>query len=300
LRFCGKKKVNNYTHFSSKYIYSILTGDILTGDILMADFDIQSFSIIGRKHAIHEDPNQDYSAIYEGESFLIATICDGCSGARSSHFGSMIGSQIFNAEVAKIIPFHFIDECTDISLVEHNVRCIVMYAVAELRKTISHIVGKLYSAPEKFESYHAHSRLTILMDYFLFTLLSVIVTKKYAIIIACGDGVFYRDGAELELAVEEPFSQTYVPEFLCELFGPSAKPCPIKIMVTSVDKIKNMFIASDGVLYLPDTRNWKEEIFSDSVFNDPNSFEKYLYSYKEFLPDDTTLVCLKRQNNGKD
>lgn len=278
----------------------------------MKGFSIAGGSVPGTDHTMPGQPvwrnNQDAFAWREGPDYLIAVVCDGCSSTPHAEVGAKIGAELVVRQMAESVPFIRGNPVFDASTaVLHEQHSIERYLVE---------FAKLIGGSRAVEQ--------TLLDYFLFTIIGIIMTPEESVVFSLGDGVFgvngnveviaqYDDNAPPYLAYTQmPSLITYqgVLDFTIRAALPTKE-------------VQSILIGSDGVadflasasLPLPGKKELLgplgQFLGDDKFVENPDAIRRRLalanrewveggHIRKGLLPDDTTLVVIRREPKSEE
>ncbi len=290
----------------------------------MKGFEIAKGTVIGREHRRLARNNQDASFVTEEDGIIIATVCDGCSialgkdgegYAPASEVGSNLIARLFNKLALENLAHFSIRRkvwCNDEALIFDYLESLRIICLEE----IMGIASKLGKTP-----YDA------LNDFFLATIVSVIITPEIAFVCMLGDGVAYVNGDRIEVQQYPDNKPPYI------IFG-ALNSATSKLgeqyvrfnllKVLPISEIKSVFIASDGADYIirNSEKNYpgKQEKIGDisqfwenpKFFTNPDLVRRKLALMNSdhskidwelrtvrhetgFLEDDTTLIAIRKE-----
>lgn len=284
-------------------------------------FELASGSVLGRNHKSIDRNNQDALAYSVTDHAVTCVICDGCSDGKYNEVGAQIGARILCKEIgnlaAKTISDHpetaedYIISSDFWNRVQQNTLTYINLMVTAMGMSVSQIVR----------------------DFFLFTIVGVLITRKNAQTFALGDGVIMINGEMFQVG---PFPQNEPPYLGYNLTGTSSQMLPellkiqiIKVMPTEL--IKSVLIGTDGIsdfVQVTDRRMpGKEELVGpiaqfwdeDRYFSNPDMVRRKLFLtnndsvkyirgpgnviqeiWKEngLLPDDTSIIVIRRKERS--
>ncbi len=256
-------------------------------------FEIAGGSVIGRDHARTGKNNQDAFVWRQTEDFTIAVVADGCGSGRFSEAGAQIGARFFIESLEKP---HL------------NIEAEIEYARRNLLKELEKLIEKTERRSESVK------------EYFLFTLVGAIITTEYSALFHIGDGIICENGKITELG---PYPDNQPPYLAYDLFDQSKTgfaPQELKFKIHSIVKtsdVQSILIGTDGVADLirafPLNQFWENDLY----FKNPDAVRRRLAIMNResvkidwekgevskeggLLPDDTTLVVIRRKNGGED
>ncbi len=282
-------------------------------------FEIAFGSITGKDHRWSGRNNQDAYYYLVNEEVIVAIVCDGCSESRHSEVGAKLGARLIGEGVRQ--NFNRYQEALRFTGTEEvwsrfleRVRRDVL---AELR-ILALAMGEGLSET--------------VSDYFLFTVVGAVVTREESVIFSLGDGVYIVNGEITRLG---PFPANEPPYFAYNgLVDSSVGNEHPELLNLSVQKIiptpevKNLLIGTDGVAGLidvseqnlpgkeekvgPISQFWTDDRFFQnwdmvrrrlSLINRelarPIWQERRIVKEGGLLPDDTTLVVIRKKANAR-
>jgi hypothetical protein len=273
-------------------------------------FEVAAGSVPGTDHVGTGRNNQDGYACRWHEDTLVALVCDGCSGCAHSEVGAKVGARL----AAEALLYHAsyrprpeqdsVLQCLDF------VRRDVLEALEELARDMGPKASRVAS------------------EYFLFTLVGAVVTEELAFTFSLGDGVVLVNDHYLRLG---PFPNN-APPYLAYygLVGSTLaveEPYSLRFHVHNLlptRDVESLLVGSDGLvdaraaedLYLPGTREpfgpLSQFCEQDKYYANPDAVRRRLaqanrrvthidweartrHDEPGLLPDDTTLVALRRR-----
>lgn len=272
----------------------------------MLPFAVAAGSVPGRNHLMAGRNNQDAFLVRRSENSnrLVAVVCDGCTSGAESGVGAVLGSRIIVESLLR----------TESLPIESALETARQDAEAQFR-ILAHATG---------------ARLSVAVnELFLFTVVGFVVTSGRTWVFSIGDGAYAVNG---ELTQLGPFAGNE-PPYLAYALVPSALKqdashlLHFQINATlPTNELQSLLIGTDGTLDLvaaqdraipgtdervgPLSQFWTDgryfrnpdmvrrqltRINRDVVRPDwrPHSLQRF----RGLLPDDTTLVALRR-NDG--
>lgn len=181
-------------------------------------------STIGRDHRIVPKNNQDSWAVWQTEDLAVAIVADGCGSGRYSEIGSKLGVQLLGSYLEK--------EYTSIgSFSWRQVQQALLSNIDILARAISGDYRQ------------------VIEDYFLFTLVGVVIDSEFATFFAVGDGTIFVNGQQMMLG---PFPGNMPPyisyNLVCEKVAVDAESIQLRpILQIPVGELKTFLIATDGI-----------------------------------------------------
>lgn len=283
-------------------------------------FEIACGSVIGKEHRRIGKNNQDALFIDSRPSTIVATVADGCGSSPHSEVGAKLMLPIFARillnqveryifsfppeEIASFRPF-------DKSLWER----VRLDTLAQMR-VIANSMGESLSKTVN--------------DYFLFTVVGVLITPGSASFFSIGDGVIIVNGEVLNLG---PFPDNAPPYLGYEITGTSVTyrdPNYLKLLVLEempIEELESFLLGTDGVIDLISASDellpgrdvsvgvidelWEK----DRYFRNPQNVQRWLNLVNQDvarlgedgqsllrdhgrLADDTTLIVGRRKRTG--
>ncbi|UZQ54390.1 protein phosphatase 2C domain-containing protein [Trichothermofontia sichuanensis B231] len=267
-------------------------------------FDIAAGSVIGREHRRLGRNNQDAYAVQAKLDRTIAVVCDGCGSSPHSEVGAQLGARWVVASLdrqcergqPKLQDPDFWPELQQ-----------------ELLNQIRQVATGLGSALE-----------TVIWDYFLFTIVGVIVTAEITVIFSLGDGVAMLNE---EVLLQGTIADNRPPYLAYGLFPNHFSMADLQFTVypRSTATVNTLLIGTDGVQDLAKTLDplladvdLMPEMFTpfwqdDRYFRNPDQVRRYLVRCNReviqpnwqtqvlerqsgLLEDDTTLVLMRRKS----
>ncbi|HLD25680.1 MAG TPA: protein phosphatase 2C domain-containing protein [Candidatus Andersenbacteria bacterium] len=279
----------------------------------MKEFDVAGGTITGRDHLgrgnlLVGKNNQDVFRYSKTDQAIIAIVCDGCSDSAKSEVGANLGAQLLLAAIEQQlrrtpvlaqddVPFPFWER------VRQDV-------VAQLRVLALQLAGWSGSLSQ------------VVSEYFLFTVVGAVLTKKMSSIISIGDGVAFLNGEMIRIG---PFPGNAPPYLGYALVDSSidAELLHFQTHRTVLTKdVRSLLVGSDGVADLAEvsgrTIPGKSELvgplsqfWEQSRFFQPDQIRRRLSLVNSevvshdrstgkpvrepgLLPDDTTFVVIRR------
>jgi len=270
-----------------------------------------AYGTVGGLH--HSDPvnlksNQDALVVISSENRLAAVVCDGCSGGKNSEVGAKIGARLIAQELCQIEKL----------LRNYNGEN-PGYLTALLEKSRQDILAQLRILAEAMGG----SFTETIRGYFLFTVLGLLMTPDLTFFFHNGDGLFLVNGNKYQIGpfpedkppylaygmVETDFTQAEI-SFTLDLAIPTSE---VDSVVIGSDGLADLINSADRKLpgkektFGPINQFWEEDIF----FRNPDAIRRRLVSANltsitvdrdgnlvrevGFLPDDTTLVVVRKQ-----
>jgi len=270
-------------------------------------FDIAAGSVTGRDHLWAGRNNQDAYSWACLDQALLAVVCDGCGSGKHSEVGAQIGARLLVAAMTRAL-----------SHPTPAFWCRVRHAVlAQLRRLAEQMGGSL-----------AHT----VQDYLLFTVVGALVTPWRTFLFSLGDGVMMANGELIPLG---PFPDNAPPYLAYALLDAKncrapATPCEFQMQrILPTTAVQSIVLGTDGleaflhsatrpipgkqVTVGPLSQFWQEERYftnPDTVWRtlalvnremvQPNWEAQRLDRHPGLLPDDTTLIVIRRRPDQRE
>jgi len=274
----------------------------------MRDFEIAFGSVSGSDHRRSDKNNQDAICCQETEDSIVAVICDGCSEGKHSEIGARLGANI----LVQLI-HHYFSNCGSDPWRFHDA----------LESSRIHTIARLRGLATLMSS--EKDLIQLIIDCFLFTVVGVYIDNRVATIFSIGDGVHIVNDVVTELG---PFPNNEPPYLAYGgLIKSSEKELVFDLrqqIFRGTDGINSILIGTDGVVNLIKASNskipGKNELVGDinQFWTDDRYFinkdmvrrklslvnreivtpawdEHFLSREKGLLPDDTSLVVIRRK-----
>ena len=274
----------------------------------MRDFEIAFGSVSGSDHRRSDKNNQDAICCRESEGSIVAVICDGCSEGKYSEIGARLGANILVQHIHHHFPYCGSDPWCFYDALESS----RIHTIAQLRVLIHAM------SPEK-------ELAQLIIDYFLFTVIGVYINDRVTTVFSIGDGVHILNDVVTELG---PFPNNEPPYLAYGgLIKSSEKDLVFDLrqqVFRRTDEINSILIGTDGVSNLIKSSDskipGKNELVGDinQFWTDDRYFinkdmvrrklslvnreivtpvwdEHFLSREKGLLPDDTSLVVIRRK-----
>ncbi len=281
---------------------------------LFMDIRIAGGSIAGTDHIKTGQPgftnNHDSFSWEKNDDVLVSVIADGCGSSKHCEVGAKIASKILSKLIFDQIN-RLLQSGDNPQLKSNFWNRIKMSFISKL-SVLAESMGDSISE--------------IVNQYFLFTIIGIVIVRGKAYIFSCGDGVYIIDG---EIKESGPFPANAPPYIMYNITGSALfdeNPSLLDISIKEILEPKqydNILLGSDGVLDLikasdktiPNTNNivgdisqfWEEDKYVDnssmitrklSLFNRESIYNGRLLP--GLLKDDTTLVVIKKKYSTKE
>lgn len=276
--------------------------------VMLRKFEIAAGSVAGRDHIIAGRNNQDAYAWRANDEALSIVVCDGCSSQMHSEVGAKIGSAML-ATAALRSAYYGYEPDVD----SPNVARWWGYFLGEVYPEVRALVRALGG---RFSDRVA--------EYLLFTLNGVLITPSTTFFYSLGDGVVALNGQVRELG---PFPGNEPPYLAYDLTGTSqSSSSMINVSCIPTKDLESFLIGTDGLLHFLKHAHRSEPGRSELVgslsqfweydryFANPDMVRRKLVRVNRdvhrmdddgflthepgLLPDDTTLVVLRRRSRA--
>ena len=277
----------------------------------MQGIEVATGTAIGRDHRIKGENGQDALVCFESDNSVVAVVADGCGSGKWSELGSRFGAHssaiLLQRSVADFEAAHSHSQLREV------VASIEQRLVEQITQTINSMGGR---------------KSIIVSEYFLFTIVAMIISRSWLTIVSFGDGAYGYNGSTVSLG---PFPDNAPPYIGYKISGSSLDHCQPELLSFSVCarvplvEVGSCFIGTDGVLDFVNAANrkvpGKEDLLGpldqfwtdDGYFRNPDKIRRKLFlankdSYRAvsnatgkpqlihesgLLPDDTTIVVAR-------
>ena len=275
-------------------------------------FEIAGGSVAGSMHRAAGRNNQDAFCWTSTSEGLVAVVCDGCGSAPHSEVGARIGARIIAASVRRL---------SDERISSTN----LLARVAEETLCRLGVVANAMSAGN--QAFQPRGRWSpdtstqdnrTVGDHLLFTVVGVLIWRSMVTTFSLGDGIVIVNGNPTILGPWANNEPPYLGYGLLEA-SRSDKKRPRQTFVVHdclpLAEVHSVMIGTDGATTLatladrqlhgrdetvgPLSQFWLEDRF----FRNPDNIRRRLAVIQRGAPggvlsDDTTLVVLRKRNNG--
>ena len=277
----------------------------------MQTIQVASGTVIGRDHRIKGENGQDALVLFDSERSIVGVVADGCGSGKWSEVGARFGAHSTAMLIQQNLGYF------EAASSESELRDILDYIESSL---VERLLGAITSMGGR--------KSILVSEYFLFTVVAVVVTQSWLTIISFGDGAYGCNGEVKSLG---PFPDNAPPYLAYKISGSSLEHCRPELLSFSIcarlplAEVSSCFIGTDGVMDLENAATHhmpgkEEELGSvsqfwleDRYFNNPDMLRRRLFlankdSYRAvpvgtgkarlvhdpgLLPDDTTLIVLR-------
>ena len=270
-------------------------------------FELAAGSVRGREHLRLERNNQDAYAILRNEQYTVAVVCDGCGSGQHSEVGAQIGARLTIKSLTRALSNQF-SKGNPISFHE---------LLEQVRQDLLRQIDNLAQAM-------GGNWVQTLKDYFLFTIVGVVITSTEILVFSLGDGVIIINGQEIDLGSFPGNSPPYLAYGLCETVSNHGFRSHL---LPPLEQVESILIGTDGVRELMNVAQQqlpgKQELVGlisqfwqeDHYFTNPDQIRRRLSLINRevtkfdrqtqklqktpgLLPDDTSLVVLRRMRSS--
>lgn len=275
---------------------------------LFNTFEVASGSVIGLEHLRTGKNNQDACAHAWSPQGMVAVVCDGCGSSAHSEVGAHLGTQLVIATLERSLSQTHPDQNPEFWL--------------QLHQDLLHGLRLCISPLQNLQT-------DLIWHYFLFTVVAALITPESTWLFSLGDGTLVVNGEVLSLG---PFPRN-APPYLAYGLVPEAVDLDQNQLRLQVHRhlptaeLQSLLIGSDGVQDLITAADkplpgktepvgalaqfWQ----SDRYFQNPDAIRRrlslinrttthadwdsrQLHRHSGLLPDDTTLLTIRRQFSG--
>lgn len=258
---------------------------------MLDQFEIAGGSVTGRDHLLAGRNNQDAYHWIDHDDLLVAVVADGCGSGKFSEVGARLGvrlvTEALRASVKNADPQTCLDQAS--------------FSVLMSLNQVARTMGRPLSQ--------------IIEDYFLFTIVGIVVAPWGVWIFSLGDGVIVVNGEEIPLG---PF-QNNAPPYLgygIRLLDRDHEGSPLPRFTLNrqipTGELQSALIGTDGAQNLERVGPLSQFWTDDRYFRNPDMVRRRLTLVNRdatridweqrvvereagLLPDDTTLVVVRRK-----
>lgn len=190
----------------------------------MTDFQLAGGSMVGRDHRVVNRNNQDAYTILQYTGLTVAVVSDGCGSGAKTEVGAQLGVRMVAEQIA---------------------RQYGAYRRIDWQKTQRHVLSQLDILAQSLGGDYRK----VVEEYFLFTIIGVILTPETATFFACGDGTAVINGEQWPLG---PYPENRPPYLAYGLLENELRidPSGIKLlpfMEVANEELNSFLIGTDGV-----------------------------------------------------
>lgn len=302
---------------------------------LLKQFQVAAGTVPGRRHLgsgnlIAGNNNQDAYCLSFADDAIIAAVFDGCGSAQSSEVGARLAASLVPKAIRTLLAQglapatdQFWESAT--ARILQSIRLITAVATQELM-------------PVNLPIDSATEAGTFIRSHFLFTVLGVLITDSVTVIFSCGDGAYQINRELINLGPFEENAPPYpaygllaknsarltiravkktneldevmlATDGIFDLINCEHRRIPGKTrQVGHLDRIWTVdpvFQDIESVIaaphYAASLTGWLRQLNSEVVkLHDDASLDTHLIREPGLLPDDTTLVALRRTRKEAD
>ena len=271
-------------------------------------FELAGGTVIGKDHRISGKANQDAFRRFSSDELTVAVVCDGCSEGKHSEVGSQIATRLIVETICRLYPrYLFRFSMPD-----------AMGSYPFWRRVRQDVTAEIRSLANKM----GPSLSQVINEYFLFTVVGVMVTPFETVVFSLGDGVFVLNGEVTRLGPFEGNRPPYLGYGITGSKLTDERPELLEFTLQRIiptSEVGSVLIGSDGVEDLlrvaSQAMPGKSELvgsidqfwINDRYFTNPDNIrrrlalinreitkadwpERRLRKFKGLLPDDTALV----------
>jgi hypothetical protein len=192
-------------------------------------FEIAAGSIVGRDHRLVPKNCQDGIAVHQSDGIMVGVVTDGCGSQPHSEVGAKLGASLVCEAVRAEASFRGAERLSWQRVRQH--------VLASLDVLVRQMGGNYRRKVE---------------EYFLFTIVGVLVLEQMTTFFAFGDGVVIINGQQNELG---PFTGNQPPYVSYGLLGDSVDIDEQELRLNIVsklptDELEHFLIGCDGVIDL--------------------------------------------------
>lgn len=192
----------------------------------MPQFEVAAGSTVGRDHRAIPRNNQDGYAVLRRHEVSVGVVADGCGSSAYSEVGAQLGARLLAEELLVAAsgtgrrPIHW-------------------------QRVQQHVASQIDLLAQRMgDNYKA-----VIRDYFLFTLVGVVITQKTATFFALGDGTIIINGEQQTLG---PFPGNEPPYLGYSLLGDEVAIDQSLVRLQpvatfSAPQLDTFLIATDGI-----------------------------------------------------
>lgn len=273
----------------------------------MTEFQFAAASVVGRDHREAGRNNEDSFLVSSGDKSHIALIADGCGSSPHSEVGAKLGLKILANVFLGNLGYLDVESPASFFAISRHA------ALFRLEQVVRGMQGAFGEN---------------LWDYFLFTVVGVIIADDRAVFFSLGDGTMIVNGENIPIGPFPNNEPPYLTYGLRKTSLSSKAPHLLNFQVhrnLRVEELKNFLIGSDGIGDLIRARDLlipgKEEVVgsidqfwsNDRYFKNPDALRRRLFLVNRdtqvinwetrqadhnngHLPDDTTMVVGRQRS----
>jgi len=274
------------------------------------DFEVAAGSIVGREHVARASlligkPNQDAFGHVFTKNHFVGIVCDGCSSGQHSEVGATLAARMLLRSFERDLEAQFRLNIAVPDFYNKVIRSALDDLMANLRVLA-------YSFGDPLGS--------VVNDYFLFTIVGMIVGPNLTLFFSVGDGVYAVNGQIVEIG---PFDGNAPPYLGYRLKGGRIEPQVHNTTITA--SLETAMIGTDGTVELiaraedkmpgkvKQVGNFEQFWKDDQFFKNSDAIRRRLalinsevvtpaksgvMRFPGLLGDDTTFIVLRRRKVG--
>lgn len=274
-----------------------------------AVFSLAAGSVAGRDHRLAGKNNHDAYFLISEPDLIVAVVCDGCGSGKHSEVGAKIGARLLCESLVRHVRRPGAQTITEAT------------APVVLERMRRDVLTDLHSLARSM----GNSLSAVVNDYFLFTVVGVLITPRRTVLFSLGDGMLAVNGEPILIG---PFPDNEPPYLAYDLVesslavGESLLGFQVQRSLPT-DQVRSFLLGTDGICHLaaaahrvmPGTTEPVGDIrqfwTQDRYFHNPDSVRRRLEAINRevtqldtrniqlqrengLLPDDTTLIVGRR------
>ncbi len=278
-----------------------------------SEFEFAMGSRIGWDHVFKGINNQDGHFLLSDQNVIIGVVADGCTSKNFSEVGALLGAPVIGTIIGE----------NALAILSRDANSTVFSQAAFWERCRQDALAKIRELARSMGS----SLTQVVFDYFLFTVLGVLITPKISVFVSIGDGIEIVNSDIMKIG---PFPDNEPPYFGHGLLEPGQVKIDQALLrfriqkIIATDQLVNFLIGSDGVNYLlkavdknvPGQQQkvglvsqfWTEDIYFKNpaavtmrlnlLSRETQSIDyraQRVTKYAAILRDDTTLIAGRRK-----
>jgi len=277
---------------------------------ILDEFEYAAGTVIGTYHTRTNKNNQDSFFYFEGDHVLVGVVCDGCGSGAHSEVGASIGAPAIAWELS----------ACGLDRVGNEPQ--------KLKETLEWAKHLMVKRISKCAFRVGLPLVEAVSEYFLFTVVAVVVARDYTYVISFGDGFYAVNQKQVPIGPFENNAPPYI--------GYNIIAGKVNIMrehlgfvvneIIPTSELSSVMIATDGIddflessekkipgkeeLVGPVSQFWDKDLF----FSNPAALERRLCLINRttsrvnrttralqiergYLKDDTTILVIRRKQD---
>lgn len=275
-------------------------------------FEVAAGTVIGKLHTASGRNNQDFFSTIHTDDFLIGVVSDGCGSEPDSEVGSKLGCQMLAEIISRRMDLF---QNSGLKITEILTPKFWDNTEEELCSRLKHLSGMLGK--------------NAVANFFLFTLVGFVMAKTESLFFSLGDGIIIING---EITIIGPFPENAPPYLGYNILATDQIKQKNKVTVQKIidtQSIESILVGTDGVEHLikaenekipgkdefagPISQFWTEKCFFENpdmarrrltiinrTYIKLNRDKDALIREYGHLPDDTTLIVVRRKKTRQD